>query len=203
MSNSTALIRRPYDPTTVAVTGPFQNKFVEVVRAANANDAPNDDNTSDLVVVRLTAKGNQALSELCHTTEQKTVWRFPSYEFVIHKDSITASQVSDPFPPSVRTTPNNHEQPLTMSQVKTGRPSYVNAILIASRGLHQRTRCTKNSRWVFAEDVRVPGYWGGGCAGCKWRDGAASCSYANKDEPKYIPASMVPAPRLAIEELED
>uniref|UniRef100_A0A7N2N7K4 Uncharacterized protein n=1 Tax=Quercus lobata TaxID=97700 RepID=A0A7N2N7K4_QUELO len=179
MSNSTALVRRSYDPTAVAVIGPFQNKFVEVVRAANPADAPNDDNTSDLVVVRLTAKGNQALFELCHTHDQKEVWCFPSYEFVIHKDSITASQV------------------------KTGRPSYVNAILIASRGLPQRTRCTKNSRWVFAEDVRVPGYWGGACAGCKWRDGAASCSYADKNEAKYIPPSMVPAPRLAIEELED
>ena len=104
MSNSTALVRRLYDPTTVAVTGAFQNKFVEVVRAANPADAPNEDNTSDLVVVRLTAKGNQALFELCHTHDQKEVWRFPSYEFVIHKDSITASQVSFPS----RT--NNHKQ---------------------------------------------------------------------------------------------
>ncbi|THW91892.1 hypothetical protein D6D18_06444 [Aureobasidium pullulans] len=50
-----------------------RNKFVEVVRLANANDAPNDNNTLDLVVVRLTAKGNQALFELCHTHDQKEV----------------------------------------------------------------------------------------------------------------------------------
>ncbi|KAG9940428.1 hypothetical protein KCU85_g9963, partial [Aureobasidium melanogenum] len=112
MSSSNALVRRSYDPTRVATAGPSQNKLVEVVRQATTDDAPNADDTSSLVVVRLTAKGNQALYELCHTADQKEVWRFPSYEFVIHKGSITASQV------------------------KTGRPSYVNAVLIASRGLH-------------------------------------------------------------------
>lgn len=101
MSSSNALVRRSYDPTRVATAGPSQNKLVEVVRQATTDDAPNADDTSSLVVVRLTAKGNQALYELCHTADQKEVWRFPSYEFVIHKGSITASQVScTPFPPS-------------------------------------------------------------------------------------------------------
>ena len=41
------------------------------------------------MVVRLTAKGNAALYELCHTADQKNVWTFPSFEFVVYKDLIT------------------------------------------------------------------------------------------------------------------
>lgn len=79
----------------------------------------------------------------------------------------------------------------------------MNALLIASRGLSQRESCARNTRTVFVEDVRVPGYWGGACAGCKWKDHGARCSYSNRGEPKYEPSDLALLPRGAIEELED
>lgn len=79
----------------------------------------------------------------------------------------------------------------------------MNALLIASRGLSQRERCAHNARTVFIEDVRVPGYWAGACAGCKWKDHGVRCSYSNRGEPKYEPSDLAVLPRGAIEELED
>ncbi|KAF7585224.1 hypothetical protein BBP40_011657 [Aspergillus hancockii] len=154
--------RAQYDPQLVARTGSLMNKFVEPQSAYEHNG-------EEYVVVRLTAKGNEALRELCHTEEQKEVWRFPCYEFT----------------------------------VKSGRPSYVNAILIASRGVPQRVPCTHNTGVVFLDPVRLPGYWGGSCPGCKWRDHAARCSYASRHEAKYVPARLAGIPRGTIEELED
>ena len=52
-----------------------------------------DPDNYDFVWVRLTAKGNLALLDLCHTHDQKTVWQFPSYEFCIRKNSLTVAQV--------------------------------------------------------------------------------------------------------------
>lgn len=89
------------------------------------------------------------------------------------------------------------------TQIKTGRPSYVNALLIASRGIQQKERCGNNTRAVFVDDVRVPGYWGGACAGCKWKDGASGCSYAARGEAKYLPSSFAAAPATALQELLD
>lgn len=169
---STALVRVSYDPTNQNTTGPDHNKMVVPIRSYM-------DDGDEYVVVRLTAKGNEALRTFCHTTAQKEVWRFPAFEFAVRKGS------------------------LSVAQIRTGRASYVNALLIASRGLRQHTACEKNTRAVFGEDVRVPGFWGGSCAGCKWRDGAASCSYAQPNEPKYQPSSLATLPRDVVEELED
>ncbi|KAL2802860.1 hypothetical protein BJX63DRAFT_425764 [Aspergillus granulosus] len=105
------------------------------------------------------------------------VWCFPSYEFVVRVGAL-----------SVR-------------QVRTGRPSYVNAVLIASRGVRSRVQCVRNSCWVFGENVRIPGYWNGACAGCKWRDGGASCDFFTVYEPKYMLVGMAALPRAHIEEL--
>lgn len=169
---STALVRVSYDPARQNTTGPDHNKMVVPIRSY-------EENGDEYVVVRLTANGNEALRTFCHTAAQKEVWRFPSFEFVVRKGS------------------------LTVNQIRTGRASYVNALLIASRGLRQHIACEKNTRAVFGEDVRVPGFWGGSCAGCKWRDGAASCSYAQLTEPKYQPSALATLPRNIVEELED
>ena len=48
----------------------------------------------EIIVVWLTAQGNEALCEVCHTSDQKDVWRFPSFEFAVRKDSLSVSQVS-------------------------------------------------------------------------------------------------------------
>ncbi|KAK5019996.1 hypothetical protein LTR60_000934, partial [Cryomyces antarcticus] len=134
----------------VALAGANQNRLVVAVREDPDND--------EYVCVRLTAKGNEALLQLCHTADQKTVWTFPSY---------------------------------------------VNAVLIASRGLAQRNACANNTLSVFKDQVRIPGYWGGSCAGCKWKDGSAHCSYGDKTEAKFQPSSVASLPRNLIEELED
>jgi hypothetical protein len=78
----------------------------------------------------------------------------------------------------------------------------VNAILIASRGLKMHEPCTYDRGHIFQETVRLPGYWGGACAGCKWKDHAMRCSYSVADEPKYVPQHLASLPRNLIEELE-
>jgi hypothetical protein len=56
-----ALLRRLYDPTTQGTAGQFLNKFTIPVSGFQ------DEQTGHLyAVVCLTAKGNQALFDLCH-----------------------------------------------------------------------------------------------------------------------------------------
>lgn len=45
------------------------------------------------VTVQLTAKSNEALREVCHTDDQKEVWRFSSYKSTVRKGSIRVAQV--------------------------------------------------------------------------------------------------------------
>lgn len=79
--------RVSYDPEAVAVVGAFRNRFVQPIRVF-------EDQGEEYVVVRLTAKGNAALREVCHTSDQRAVWRFPSYEFVVRPNSLSVAQVS-------------------------------------------------------------------------------------------------------------
>lgn len=173
-NENTALVRVQYDPSVQDITGAMVNKFVSPIRVARY-----DEKGRRILIVRLTAAGNKALQELCHTNEQKEVWRFPSYEFEVVEGS------------------------LKVSQFLTHRPSYVNALLIASRGIKVPSVCTNNKKGVFPESVRLPGWWGGCCAGCKWMDGAAKCSYGVPGEDKFMPTSLAPLPRAIIEDLED
>ncbi|KAJ5822352.1 hypothetical protein N7447_004692 [Penicillium robsamsonii] len=70
---------------------------------------------AEYYIVRLTAYGNAALRELCRTPEQREVWSWPSYEFLVKmkKDRtlvISADQTdpqctavaSAPLPPPSR-----------------------------------------------------------------------------------------------------
>ncbi|KAL4867976.1 hypothetical protein BDV12DRAFT_209431 [Aspergillus spectabilis] len=165
-----AHFRRAYDPTTQGSSGDFMNKFTVPI---SGFEDPNIGHS--YAVVRLTAKGDGSLFDLCHNSVQKEVWRFPSYEFVVRVGA------------------------LSVKQVRTGQPSYVNAILTASRGLRTLEPSVRNSRRVFGEHVRIPGYWNGACAGCKCRDGGASCDFFAVSEPKYMPNNMEAVPRAPIE----
>ena len=78
--------RAPYDPESVALIGNFKNRFVQPVRVFESEG-------EEYVVVRLTAKGNEALREVCHTSDQRAVWRFPNYEFAVWKNSLSVVQV--------------------------------------------------------------------------------------------------------------
>lgn len=89
-----SLVRTSYDPASTAVVGPDSKRLVQFVDTFEPADRDEDDE-SEYVLVRLTALGNEALYTLCHTPDQKMVWSFPSYEFVIRKNSVTAAQVSE------------------------------------------------------------------------------------------------------------
>ena len=79
-----------YDPESVANVGVFKNCFVLPIHTY-------EEDGEEFIVVCLTAQGNEALCEVCHTADQKEVWHFPSYEFVVHKDSLSVVQVGGSF----------------------------------------------------------------------------------------------------------
>lgn len=71
------------------------------------------------------------------------------------------------------------------NQLATGRPSYVNGVLIQSRGelcVPACERCTKAGSKPFLECRRLKGYWNGACGNCKYVDGARTCTVAIEGE---------------------
>ena len=71
-------------------------------------------------------------------------------------------------------------------QIGSHRPSYINAILIQSRGQAPPRACLQcrggPGLRPFPECRRVPGHFGGACANCKWRDHGARCSFVRGDD---------------------
>lgn len=71
---------------------------------------------------------------------------------------------------------------ITEAQVRTARHSYINAILIQSRGVLTAPPCAAclrpNGLRPFPRCVHAPGHFGSCCGNCKWRDHAARCSTA-------------------------
>lgn len=75
---------------------------------------------------------------------------------------------------------------ITIAQVASHRPSYINALLIQRAGSevdHACTACrmqqeTNPNGWArpFPDCVRLSGLFGGSCGNCKWKDHAARCS---------------------------
>jgi hypothetical protein len=65
-------------------------------------------------------------------------------------------------------------------QIHSKRPSYINALLIQSRGVDCAQPCvrcrTSQGRTPFPECRRVPDAFGGCCANCKWPDLGSRCS---------------------------
>jgi hypothetical protein len=72
------------------------------------------------------------------------------------------------------------------AQLRSHRPSYVNAVLIHRAGRDVRFPCGNCAAKAARSPYRVPhpfptcrkisGYFGSCCSNCKWPDGAASCS---------------------------
>lgn len=86
---------------------------------------------------------------------------------------------------------------ITPIQVGSHRPSYINAILIQSRGRALENPCSacRSARpglRPFPSCRRVQGHFGGACANCKWRDHAARCSVRDEgdDAPEDEPLSL-------------
>lgn len=71
------VVRTRYDP---AQESPTSNRPLNVLGSASAEDGG-----TGYYLCRLTHAGNEALLQLCHTTEAREVWRYPSYEFVVKK----------------------------------------------------------------------------------------------------------------------
>lgn len=63
--------------------------------------------------------------------------------------------------------------------------------------------CDHDTHHIFHDTVRLPGWWGGACAGCKWRDHGRRCDYQDPDELPFYPQHMAALPRNIIEDLED
>lgn len=65
-------------------------------------------------------------------------------------------------------------------QILSHRASYINGLLVQSRGRPEVHACTdcrgRTGLRPFTECVRLPGHFGGACGNCKWRDRASHCS---------------------------
>jgi hypothetical protein len=78
-------------------------------------------------------------------------------------------------------------------QVRMHRPSYVNALLIQSRGVLVPEPCASCQNkmlmdrdayaYPFVHCIRLPGHFGGCCGNCKWPDRASRCSIREGSEP--------------------
>ena len=95
-----------------------------------------------------------------------------------------------------------HPMVVTAARTAMNRPSYVNAILVQSRGAppvaappRAAGGCTAYSvlgtpagdRKAFLECRHMPGHFGGGCGNCKWQDHAARCSVRDgQEEPELL-----------------
>ncbi|KAL2787988.1 hypothetical protein BJX66DRAFT_309806 [Aspergillus keveii] len=170
--NLTSVPRHRYDPAVQALHGKHKRKLWEVVHSFES-PAPVPKGKAKVdtwITVRLTAYGNAKLWERCKGPKQKEVWRrYPCYDFVMREGALSEEQIL------------------------TGRPSYINAILIASRGKQMAVPCTRNKRRLFRDSIRIPGIWLGACAGCKWLDRAKVCGFNYEDRKKYTEEPWKPA----------
>jgi hypothetical protein len=105
--------------------------------------------------------GGQQLAFYCHNNLQRTVLAMPGRDVDFVRGRISEAQVL------------------------SSRPSYINGILIQSRGTLVRGGCNKcRSRGFtpFPTCVRLVGHFGGACGNCKWRDHAARCVVHDEDD---------------------
>jgi Protein of unknown function (DUF3716) len=101
--------------------------------------------------------GGQQMAAFVHSPQGRAVLALPGRDVVFVRGAITPKQVG------------------------SHRPSYINAILIQSRGNVVSSPCTgcqgpRHGPRPFPECRRLPGHFGGSCGNCKWRDHAARCS---------------------------
>jgi len=121
---------------------------------------------------------DEILRTMCHTEEQQVAWALPA-------DDIDAK---------ART--------IKESQLKTGRPSYINAFLIQSRGSDCTTPCSacqKSGGHPFVRCKRLQGFWNGSCANCKWKDHSKNCSVVVMGEARTTAPQQIEGPERVIE----
>ena len=100
-----------------------------------------------------TSQGRSLLASLCKNDQQKRVAALLSIDILVSSQTATPEQVA------------------------TGRPSYVNATLIQSRGVVNDVACEacRTKRNPFEECRSLPGEWEGACGNCKWKDHGSRC----------------------------
>ena len=77
----------------------------------------------------------------------------------------------------------------------------VNALLIASRGIPMERECTTSTNGrPFARNLRIPGFFTGVCANCKWNGTSGRCSLGNIIERQYLSIDKGPVPQPSIVE---
>ncbi|KAJ5184284.1 hypothetical protein N7472_009124 [Penicillium cf. griseofulvum] len=94
----------------------------------------------------------------------REVWSWPSYEFLvkIKKDRTPV---------------------ISADQIRSARPSYVNGLLIASRGVYAIGLAKATHLVNLSYDCLVPR-----------RDAVPICNVRNSNEPRYIPQASAPLP---------
>jgi len=76
---------------------------------------------------------------------------------------------------------------IRLEQINSGRPSYVNAVLIQRAGDNMAPDicdpCRRRGlgKKVFPECRRLEGYWGDCCGNCKWSDHGIDCTWTGRD----------------------
>ena len=79
---------------------------------------------------------------------------------------------------------------LTDTQIRSARQSYVNALLIASRGTRYPAACAHSTVGTFGGPVvRVAGFCAGACASCEWKSHRQQCPCLNNEE-AFVPAAV-------------
>ncbi|KAI8957881.1 hypothetical protein F5Y11DRAFT_338005 [Daldinia sp. FL1419] len=111
--------------------------------------------------------GGQEMAPYCFNKVQRAILALPGWSVIVVRGSISPGQVI------------------------TSRPSYVNALLIASRGVaaprpcracqEQSVRYPDSYSRPFPVCIKLRGYFGGCCAGCKFRDHAIRCDIQDSD----------------------
>ncbi|KAI9704577.1 MAG: hypothetical protein M1820_005490 [Bogoriella megaspora] len=81
---------------------------------------------------------------------------------------------------------------VTQERLDTYRQSYVNGVIIQSRGLVNKTSCEACAKMErkgrcrpFADCRSMAGFWKGACANCKWNENGQRCTLFEKKLDQY------------------
>ena len=127
------------------------------------------------------AQVNAEIGQYCVNAKQRALWARPGGDIDAFRGKVDANKVRV-------------------------RPSYLNAVLIQSRGSAGMTcdACTERpDRGPFTDCRRVRGHFDGACGNCKWRDHAARCSVRAPDEQEDPVGGQPLAGTVRVEEVDD
>ena len=111
--------------------------------------------------------GQQQLASFVHSPQGRAILALPGQNVEFVRDSITPAQIG------------------------SHRPSYLNGVLIQSRGTTLEQPCLACHSVFpglrpFPKCRRVAGHFGGACANCKWRDHASRCSVRGDEDDDVV-----------------